>query len=183
MKVEAEDSELPLPHKAAASTLIINLHVHLRQVSTPNSNTTITSSPIITMSSDLPMEIASTLQSASLKRDPSPSHDLNPSTTASEKIPVKVSHPKPSSEASYGYDTYSALDDADEIDSEDEIPEYVLRPAPRRHSFPPLPDLRFEQSYLASIKGLEEEGRWGRIAWITIRDQVRTIISPSSFLS
>ena len=36
--------------------------------------------------------------------------------------------------------------------TEDEIPISVLRPAPRTHNLPPLPDLRFEQSYLARIK-------------------------------
>ncbi|KAL1957686.1 hypothetical protein VTO42DRAFT_5663 [Malbranchea cinnamomea] len=34
---------------------------------------------------------------------------------------------------------------------------------------PPIPDLRFEQSYLASLRCADT---WGRIAWITTRDQV-----------
>lgn len=38
--------------------------------------------------------------------------------------------------------------------------------------FPPMPDLRFEQSYLRSVGAALEEGRWGRVAWITARDQV-----------
>ncbi|WEW56579.1 hypothetical protein PRK78_002026 [Emydomyces testavorans] len=37
-----------------------------------------------------------------------------------------------------------------------------------RATLPPLPDLRFEQSYLASIS---QAKTWGRVAWITIRDQ------------
>lgn len=34
---------------------------------------------------------------------------------------------------------------------------------------PPLPDLRFEQSYLASIKDAKD---WKVVSYITIRDQV-----------
>jgi hypothetical protein len=45
----------------------------------------------------------------------------------------------------------------------------MVRSVPRRQTLPPLPDLRFEQSYLASIRGADT---WGRVAWITIRDQV-----------
>ena len=45
----------------------------------------------------------------------------------------------------------------------------MVKPTSRRHNLPPLPDLRFEQSYLASLKGADT---WGRIAWITARDQV-----------
>jgi hypothetical protein len=48
-------------------------------------------------------------------------------------------------------------------------PSRVLRPVHRRQNLPPLPDLRFEQSYLASIKDADS---WGRVAWITTRDQV-----------
>ncbi len=111
------------------------------------------------------LELASTIQTASLNRAPSPSHDLNPSTTASEKIPVKIANPP--SEASYTYDSYSGIDDEDE---EEDIPYSVLRPAPRRASFPPLPDLRFEQSYRASIAGADT---WWKVGLITVRDQVR----------
>ena len=44
------------------------------------------------------------------------------------------------------------------------------RTAKAQHRRPPIPDLRFEQSYLASISGAET---WGKVAWITTRDQVR----------
>lgn len=40
----------------------------------------------------------------------------------------------------------------------------------RRQSLPPLPDLRFEQSYLASIA--PANGVWWKIILITLRDQV-----------
>jgi hypothetical protein len=111
------------------------------------------------MTSDIPTEIASVLQGASIKRHPSPRHDLNPSTAASEKQPVTLdTHPDPDS-----------LSDVDE----DEIPTSVLHEVPRRQNMPPLPDLRFEQSYLKSI---ETAGSWQGVAWITLRDQVHTFI-------
>jgi hypothetical protein len=98
--------------------------------------------------------IASAIQDASINRNPSPTHDINPSTAASRKEPVEA---VPSS------DTASVSSDI--VD-----PSRVVRPVPRRHHLPPLPDLRFEQSYLASLEGAES---WQRIAWITARDQVR----------
>ncbi|KAL2001061.1 hypothetical protein VTN02DRAFT_2298 [Thermoascus thermophilus] len=99
------------------------------------------------------LAIAETIQTASVKRDPSPTHDINPSTTAAdEKRPVER---VPSPAASIPSDVVD--------------PSRVIRPVARRKNLPPLPDLRFEQSYLASLKGAES---WGRIAWITVRDQV-----------
>lgn len=64
-------------------------------------------------------------------------------------------------------------------------PNRMIKPHQRRGNLPPLPDLRFEQSYLASISAADT---WGRIAWITIRDQVRIfscweMINPSGFVS
>jgi hypothetical protein len=108
------------------------------------------------MSSNMASEIASTLQSASIKRHPSPSHDLNPSTAASSKQPVRFSsHQDP---------------DADSNVDEDEIPLSALEPVLRRSTMPPLPDMRFEQSYLKSI---EHADGWKGVLWITVRDQVR----------
>ena len=95
------------------------------------------------------VEIASTIQSASIKHHPDPAHDLNPSTTASKKRPVS-----PTTSIS---------------SSSDSIPYSAIKPIPRRSNLPPLPDLRFEQSYLASLQGSDT---WWRIAWITGRDQV-----------
>lgn len=103
--------------------------------------------------------IAEMLQGASIKRHPSPRHDINPSTAASEKV------------------LYEQVADPDHEPSEvdtasiatDIIDRPALRPIPRRRDLPPLPDLRFEQSYLASIRDAET---WQRVAWITIRDQV-----------
>jgi hypothetical protein len=107
------------------------------------------------MASNPAAEIGSILQSASIKRHPSPTHDLNPSTAASQKQPVTISD-----------------DDVFDAD-EDDIPVSALRPVPRRATLPPLPDLRFEQSYLKSIE--QAEG-WGAVTYITVRDQVCTIV-------
>jgi hypothetical protein len=107
------------------------------------------------MAHNAPAEITSILQSASIKRHPSPRHDMNPSSTASEKQPVRLSsHSDP-----------DATSDA----AEDEIPLSILDPIPRRQTMPPLPDMRFEQSYLKSIE--KAEG-WKGVVWITMRDQV-----------
>lgn len=103
------------------------------------------------MDSNATSEIASLLQSASIKRHPSPRHDLNPSTAASAKQPVVLGSP----------------DDSDV--EEDEIPLSALQPVPRRNAMPPLPDLRFEQSYLKSIEHAES---WKTVLWITIKDHV-----------
>ncbi|KAJ5804005.1 uncharacterized protein N7518_000308 [Penicillium psychrosexuale] len=102
---------------------------------------------------DHAMDIPQILQSASINRNPDPALDINPTTTASEKRPVAVG---PDSETN-------------SIASDVVHPRRVIRPVRRRHTLPPLPDLRFEQSYLASIKDADT---WGRVAWITTRDQV-----------
>ncbi|KAF2259338.1 DUF1770-domain-containing protein [Lojkania enalia] len=107
------------------------------------------------MPSDAPAEVASILQSVSIKRNPSPQHDLNPSTAVSKKRPVQLS-------------SQSDPDAASDV-AEDEIPLSVLNPIPRRTNLPPLPDLRFEQSYLKSIEKAES---WKGVLWITFRDQV-----------
>ena len=105
------------------------------------------------MASSLPIDLASTIQSASIKRHPDPRHDLNPSTVASSKRPVRFQSPSPSSPSS----------------PKSTIPYDALRPLPRTTKLPPLPDLRFEQSYLASLQGSTD---WKVITYITIRDQV-----------
>ncbi|OAP61178.1 hypothetical protein AYL99_03379 [Fonsecaea erecta] len=96
-------------------------------------------------------EIASTIQAAHIKHDPSPEHDINPSTAASKKIPAEVEtiSPPPLSQP------YPATSSAP-------------RP-PDPGLSPRSPDFRFEQSYLASIKSADSN--W-RVAFITVRDQV-----------
>ena len=123
------------------------------------------------MDSSIPIQIAETFQTASINRTPSPAHDLNPSTAASQKQPVEVVPIAPASDTSldkFAYDEYGRIDD--EEDAED-IRSSVIRPVARRASFPPLPDLRFERSYLSSI---ENANSW-QVAYITARDQA---ISP-----
>ena len=106
------------------------------------------------MSEDVAAQVGSILQSASINRHPSVKHDVNPSTAASEKQPVALNrYPDP---------------DGSDV-GEDEIPVSVLDPVPRKNTMPPLPDLRFEQSYLKSIE--QAEG-WQGVLWITLRDQV-----------
>jgi hypothetical protein len=125
--------------------------------------------PYIDIMSSIPIQIAETIQTASINKHPDADHDINPSTAASVKIPVTRHHQTP--------DSQTSLDDLDDVDSisssvlgselgDDDYNIYRQR---RRMSMPPLPDLRFEQSYLASISGADT---WGKIAFITIRDQV-----------
>ena len=109
------------------------------------------------MASSAAMNIASTIQSASIKRHPSPHHDVNPSTTASSKEPVTISSPPTSPSPSSRSPNRSR------------IPSSTIRPVPRHSNLPPLPDLRFEQSYLASLNGSTD---WKTVGYITIRDQV-----------
>jgi len=121
------------------------------------------------MSSSLPLQIAETIQTASINRAPSPSHDANPSTAASVKRPVHLSPPSDSSEEKYYQDDHDGIDEEEEDEEDEDIPYSVIKPIPRRRSFGPLPDLRFEQSYLASIA--EADTKW-KVMYITIRDQV-----------
>ncbi|KAJ9603776.1 hypothetical protein H2200_011962 [Cladophialophora chaetospira] len=108
------------------------------------------------MASNPATEIASAIQSASIKHHPDPAHDINPSTAASKKIPAEVASPPHSRSNSLSSDV-------------SDVPSDIIRPQPRTRSFPPIPDFRFEQSYLASIK--DADSNW-RVAFITIRDQV-----------
>lgn len=100
------------------------------------------------------LEIPEAIQAAHIRSNPSSAHDINPSTAASEKHPVVA----------------APASDAGSLPSDFVDPSRVIRPVRRRQTLPPLPDLRFEQSYLASIKDADT---WGRVAWITVRDQVR----------
>src|SRR4051794_13798962 len=105
------------------------------------------------MSSSVPLTIAETVQTASINKNPSPTYDITPSTAADKKSPV-TEEPLPSATES------------DEDAENEEIPYSIIRPVSRkRTSLPPLPDLRFEQSYLASIRGAES---YWAIGYITI---------------
>ena len=102
------------------------------------------------------MQLAETIQTAHINHNPSVAHDMNPSTAASQKEPVHFDSSP---------DVQELASDAEE----DEIPISALRPTPRRAQMPPLPDLRFEQSYLASI---ENAKNWQMVTYITVRDQI-----------
>ncbi|KAI2637330.1 hypothetical protein GGS21DRAFT_472494 [Xylaria nigripes] len=101
--------------------------------------------------------LAELIQSAQLQREASPPRDL-------------IFSPRHLRRKSQNEDE---IDDND-IDDED-IPLSVLvqpreaHPFHRTKVFPPMPDLRFEQSYLHSIAGAKT---WWRVAWITLRDQI-----------
>ncbi|KAF4951648.1 hypothetical protein FGADI_7300 [Fusarium gaditjirri] len=88
-----------------------------------------------------PTELAATIQAASIEHHPDPALDANPPTAAERRQPVTLERVK--------HEHDDAID-GDE-DEEEDIPYSVLRPAPRHSHLPPLPDLRFEQSYLRSI--------------------------------
>lgn len=105
------------------------------------------------MASNPATELASLIQVGHIESHPDPAHDVNPSTAASTKVPATVESPEHSPTRSQASD----------------IPSDIIRPRRRARSFPPLPDLRFEQSYLASIAGAESG--W-KVAYITFRDQV-----------
>lgn len=113
------------------------------------------------MASSIPLQFAETIQTAHIRRHPSPHHDINPSTAASRKEPATLEeHP-------IGDLHDDGIDEGDEED--EDIPYAVVRPTRRSSNLPPLPDLRFEQSYLNSIS---RANSWWGVAWITTRDQV-----------
>jgi len=95
--------------------------------------------------SSLATQAAETFQTAHLRRNPDPHHDINPSKR---------------SPASLGVDS----------DSEDDDTTYAIQ-KPQTKPFPPIPDLRFEQSYLHSISKAET---WWEVLFITVKDQVRS---------
>lgn len=106
------------------------------------------------MSANPAAELASAIQSVHIQTNPDPAHDVNPSTAASAKVPATAvessSSPAPS-------------------EAESVVPSDIIHPRPRTRSFPPIPDFRFEQSYLASIA--HADSSW-KVAYITVRDQV-----------
>ncbi|KAG5944916.1 hypothetical protein E4U60_005631 [Claviceps pazoutovae] len=102
-------------------------------------------------------EVAETIQAGHIRSHPDINFDAAPSTAADKKEPYTVHSPR-----AHG-------DDISHDDNEDYIPYSVLRPARKSHNLPPLPDLRFEQSYLRSIAHADT---WWKVLLITTRDQV-----------
>lgn len=111
---------------------------------------------------DAAIQAAETIQTAHIQKQPNAALDLAPSTAADSKEKVHFDNDP---------DVESDVD-------EDEIPVSLLRPTPRRPQMPPLPDLRFEQSYLASIK--DAKG-WQGVTFITVRDQVCVPPLPTTY--
>ena len=105
---------------------------------------------------DAAIQMAEVIQTAHINPQPSYEYDRAPSTAADSKQPVHI-------------DSAAAADNGSAVD-EDDIPVSILKPEPRKPQMPPLPDLRFEQSYLASIK---DASTWHAVTYITLRDQVR----------
>lgn len=96
-------------------------------------------------------------------------HDVNPSTAAEGKIPAKIITPSSRDE---DVDDDRLSDISSQTSSTSTLPSDIIRPRPRvppgRHHLP-LPDLRFEQTYLASLKNADTT--W-KVIYITVRDQV-----------
>lgn len=62
------------------------------------------------------------------------------------------------------------LEKYDDLDEDDDDTQYgVIKHRPRPAHAYPLPDLRFEQSYLKSI---EKADTWSKVIWVTVRDQM-----------
>lgn len=80
-------------------------------------------------SSDIPMQVAETIQTAHINRAPSAAHDIAPSTAADTREPVVLEDRKG-----------EAGDEA--ADDDDDIPTSVLRPRRRFSHLPPLPLVR-----------------------------------------
>lgn len=111
--------------------------------------------------SSVPNQLAETIQVAHIKRHPDARHDLAPATAADAKESVFL----------YDSANRESADDGEE-DGGDYIPISLLQPTPRKQTLPPLPDLRFEQSYLRSIAAANT---WWKVLLITARDQVSLI--------
>ncbi|CAK3861883.1 hypothetical protein CBER1_08088 [Lecanosticta acicola] len=109
---------------------------------------------------DAAIQAAETIQTAHLNKAPT-KQDMAPSTAADTKERVTFDR------------SADVASEADEV-GEDEVPLSILRPLPqdqwrKRPAHVPLPDLRFEQSYLKSI---EHTNGWQGVAYVTIKDQV-----------
>ena len=125
--------------------------------------------------------VQTAVQDSHFIRNPSPSRDIAPSTSA-DRAPVSIVRDAlPSIQFSSSRADLHHLsqhhherdDDDDETVSEislEDSPHPSSRPKPRRPNLPPIPDLRFEQSYLKQLEAAK-----GSILWmiiITIREQV-----------
>ncbi|KAF8244747.1 hypothetical protein K440DRAFT_5325 [Wilcoxina mikolae CBS 423.85] len=97
--------------------------------------------------SALPLAAQTLAQDTHIIHSPTPSRDIAPSTSADKKFPLY-----------------------DNSDSDDDDLDFPPRHRLQRRPLPPLPDLRFEQSYMASIA--PANGVWWKVVLITVKDQV-----------
>jgi hypothetical protein len=114
--------------------------------------------------SSIPTQIAEAIQTSHIDRHPDPLFDNAPETAAEKREPVSLQGA-----------SRRDRDDVDSGDDDEDIPYSVLRPTTRSQKLPPLPDLRFEQSYLHSISTADT---WWKVALITARDQVYHTQTP-----
>jgi len=123
------------------------------------------------------------IQDSHIIRHPSPSRDVAPSTSADQQPVTIPRRAFPSIQFSSSRADLNRLaqqveeEEAEETESEISLDESAhrhhhrhRRPKPRRPPLPPLPDLRFEQSYLKQLEGAKGSVFWMVI--ITIREQV-----------
>jgi hypothetical protein len=121
------------------------------------------------------------LQDGHIIRNPSPSKDIAPATSA-DKPPVSIAlrgH-LPSIQFSSSHADLHRLSQREEEDEEieetaseislEESPHVIEPTKPRRQNLPPIPDLRFEQSYLKQLEAAQGSVFW--MIFITIREQV-----------
>jgi len=107
-----------------------------------------------TMSTIARLAAQTLVQDTHIIRNPNRS-DIAPSASADTKIPLYSPHD-------------NDIDDDDRYSISSSILDHHERPA--RRPLPPLPDLRFEQSYMASIA--PAHGVWWKVVLITLKDQV-----------
>lgn len=116
------------------------------------------------MAEELALGVAETLQTSHINPHPDPAYDANPSTAASKKVPVRF--------RAHAAGDERASPSSEPPNSSDEISIDILEPQPRNPAMPPLPDLRFEQSYLARIKPFADAGDYRMVAFYTVWDNV-----------
>lgn len=128
----------------------------------------------------LPTELASTIQAGHVRQHPDPNLDLTPASSALPPATAATSDPEKIKPLWQQSSSLSPVHDLDSIDDDRDIPPSATSiPAPRRQNLPPLPDLRFEQSYLHSIANADT---WWKVLLITARDQVSLPNSTPSLL-
>ncbi len=128
------------------------------------------------MASSIPLQIAETVQTAHIRHNPSAIRDLAPSTAADTKVVLEVADVEDVDEDEVEDDDDEEDDDDDDTTAWDTTPpqtsrlaRWTVAAAPKGRPLPPLPDLRFEQSYLHSLAAADT---WWKVALVTLRDQV-----------